>query len=84
MPKLRNTPDPSQIGKLISYYIKEERRSTYGEIAGRMGVSYQTMRRWLKEEPQKMSLEELRKFGTILHIPQNELLESITAAIKYE
>ncbi len=85
MPRVKlgeNLPNPRAVAKLIERYIKIERRDTVEEAVARMGYSKGLYYRRLKA-PEDFSLAELRRFGRVLDIPQEELAEAIAAALRY-
>jgi hypothetical protein len=87
MPKLKTLPDTSVLEKLIkSQGIKEEVKiEILLECAGMSrGTYYRKVgKQYEKGQIEKLNLDELRRLSKALHIPKEELLDAIWAAIRY-
>ncbi len=75
-------PNPRAVAKLIERYIKIERHISVGEAIDRAGFS-RTMYYNRQKAPADFTLEELRRFGKTLNIPQEEMVAAFAEAIRY-
>lgn len=82
MPKLKMLHDPKRVSKLIQQYIKIERKSSVDSTASRIGMSKQTLYNRI-EDPDSLKLREVRRIGQALGIPPEELLDAVSAALRY-
>jgi hypothetical protein len=89
IPRLRNSPDPKKLSMLITYYRQVVRNMTVEEVSARSGVCKQTYEKRFGmnvrgSDPAGTRLSELHRVGRVLHIPKEEILEAVWAAIKYD
>lgn len=75
-------PNPRAVAKLIEYYMKIDSNLNVLDTMSKASVSKNVYYSRMKE-PEKFTLEELRKLAKTLKIPQEELTIAFEEAIKY-